>query len=399
MDRQLRHRFEDRIERRLEGMKYCHFDLGGNDAPQPDPAIGQAAQANTAISKEALDFAKRQYEEGKPRQAMMDQVANQVIQKQLELQDKSSAQADDYLNYMKATFRPVEQGLVNDAQAFDTEAKREELAGRAGADVQQAAGAADAATARDLARYGINPADGAYADAAAGSSLNKTAATVGAMNKARTDARAEGRAFKFDVAGLGRNLPGAGATSTGLSINAGNAAVSNAGAPAANARADAATMQSGYGTAITGNNSAGNLYGNIFNSQIQAYNADQQVSAGISSGLGTLGGMGAYKLIFGSSKKFKNKRGNVDAEKVADDVKKMPIDRWRYRKGISADQADHTGPYAEDFQQRFKVGDGKSIHVADGIGVALAAVKGMAKKVDRLDKRVAMIARMGVKNA
>ncbi len=399
MDRQLRHRFEDRIERRLEGMKYCNFDLGGSDAPQPDPAIGQAAQANSALSKEALDFQKQVYEENKPRQAQIDAVSNQVVQKQLELQDKAAAQADDYNSYMKATFRPVEQGLVNDAQNFDTEAKREELAGRAGADVEQAAAASGAATARDLARYGINPADGAYADAAAGSSLNKTAMKVGAMNKARTDARAEGRAFKFDVAGLGRNLPGAGATSTGLAINAGNSAVSDAGAPAANARADAGTMQQGYGTAITGNNSAGNLYSNIFSGQLSAYNADQAASAGMSSGLGRLAGQLGSAYIITSSKKAKNKRGDVDAEKVADDVKKMPIDRWRYRKGISADQADHTGPYAEDFQKRFKLGDGKSIHVADGIGVALAAVKGVAMKVDKLDKRLAMIRRMGVRHA
>jgi len=371
---------------------------GGPEAPQPDPAIGQAAQANAAISKDALDFSKQVYEEGKPRQAMMDAVTNQVVQKQLELQDKSAAQADDYTNYMKSTFRPVEQGLVSDANSFDTAAKREELAGRAGADVQQAIGASGAATARDMARYGINPADGAYADAAAGSSLNRAALTAGAMNKARSDARAEGRAFKFDVAGLGRNLPGAGATSTGLAINAGNSAVSDAAAPGANARADAGTMQQGYGTALRGNDSAGNLYGNIYNGQLRAYSADQQASAGMSSGLGQLAGqLGAAYII--SSKKLKNKRGDVDAEKVADKVKKMPIDRWRYRKGISVDQADHTGPYAEDFQKRFKLGDGKSIHVADGIGVALAAVKGVAKKVEKLDKRLAMIARMGVRNA
>ncbi len=219
------------------------------------------------------------------------------------------------------------------------------------------------------------------------------------MNKARTDARAEGRAFKFDVAGLGRNLPGAGATSTGLAINAGNSAVADAAAPGANARADAATMQQGYGTAITGNNSAGNLYGNIYNGQLNAYNADQNASAGMSSGFGKLAGQLGAAYILSSSRKVKNKRGDVDAEKVAENVKKMPIDRWRYRKGISADQADHTGPYAEDFQKRFKLGDGRSIHVADGIGVALAAVKGVAKKLDKLDKRVAMIARMGVKNA
>ncbi|HWQ39164.1 MAG TPA: hypothetical protein VNM24_11260, partial [Burkholderiales bacterium] len=63
------------------------------------------------------------------------------------------------------------------------------------------------------------------------------------------------------------------------------------------------------------------------------------------------------------------------------------------------DQATHVGPYAEDFAKRFGVGDGKTISVIDAVGVTLAAVKGVAKKVDRLEAKVSRLAKKGVNDA
>jgi hypothetical protein len=80
-------------------------------------------------------------------------------------------------------------------------------------------------------------------------------------------------------------------------------------------------------------------------------------------------------------------------------IRTMPVDRWRYKPGaglaahkrasegkatIVPDAAEHVGPYAEDFQKRFGVGDGKTINVIDAIGVTFAAMKGLAKEVDKL---------------
>lgn len=290
-------RLERKHEERLLGKlrsSICFIDVGGGDAPQPDPAIGKAAEANAEIGREALQFSREQYSDAKARQAKFDPIVEQVIQQQLRLGDKNEAAADDYLNYMKSTFRPIEEGLAKEANEFDTEAKRAELAGKAGADVEQAAAASDAAARRDAARYGINPSDGAFAENLAGSSLNKTIMKIGAMGKARTDARAEGRALKFDVAALGRNLPGAGATASTVAMNAGNTAVNNAAMPGNVARADASAMLSGMGTAVGANTQAGNLYSNIFQGRMQGYQADQTAQAGLYSGLGQLGGMALY---------------------------------------------------------------------------------------------------------
>ncbi len=46
-------------------------------------------------------------------------------------------------------------------------------------------------------------------------------------------------------------------------------------------------------------------------------------------------------------------------------------------------------PYAEDFAREFGVGDGTKINVIDAVGVTLAAVKGVAQKVHRLEARMA----------
>lgn len=383
-----------RMERRMS--KLCSIDLGGPEAPTPDPAIGRAAEANAGIGREALDFSKQQWADQKAIAAKYEPYIQKVLQQQLDLGAKNAAQADDYINYMKGTFRPIEQGLANDATEFDTEAKRNELAGKAASDVEQAAELSDESARREAARYGVNTGDSNFAENLAGSSLNKTILKVGAMNQARTAARAEGRAFKFDVAGLGRNLPGAGATASSVALQAGAGAAGTATIPGTTARADSQVMNQGFNTGMAGNSSAGNLYQGVFDANMRRYGADMQAQAGMWQGLGTLGGMAGYAAIV-SSRGVKVRKGKVDTEAIVEKVKKMPIERWQYKEGV-ADGGEHVGTYSEDFKELFGTeGDGKSIKVVDAIGVTLAAVQGLAKKVDRIENnQAARIAQKGV---
>lgn len=400
-------RIEREYERRTEGRRrrgVCSLDIFPDPpaAPQPDPAIGQAAAANAEVAKEALAFQKQMYEEAKPRQARLDDIVNQVVQQQLQIQEKQAGQADDYINYMKSTFRPVEQRLAQEAMDFDTEARRAELAGQAGADVRQAFGAERERLAREQQAYGIDPTSGRAAGVARKLGIAEAAATSGAMNAARTAARNEGRAFKFDVSGLGRNLPGAGATASTVALQAGNAASGNAALPSQNARADAGMMQEGFRTGIAGYGTAGNIYGNLYDAQLRGWGAQQQADAAASSGLwGGLGQLGGAALYgwFTSEKKSKVRKGGVRDAEIVRKMKGLPVDRWRYKKSASDDQATHVGPYAEDFAKRFGVGDGKTISVIDAVGVTLAAVKGVAKKVDRLEAKVSRLAKKGVNDA
>ena len=66
-------------------------------------------------------------------------------------------------------------------------------------------------------------------------------------------------------------------------------------------------------------------------------------------------------------------------------IKTMPVQRWKY---IGTDEY-HIGPYAADFNERFKVGiDDKGISTVDPAGVSLAAIKELLLIVERQDKLI-----------
>ena len=92
--------------------------------------------------------------------------------------------------------------------------------------------------------------------------------------------------------------------------------------------------------------------------------------------MGTLGS--AWIL---SSSEFKEDLGPVD---ILENVKRLPIRRWKYKKEMGQGEEPHIGPYAEDFKKEFGVGDGKVIALVDYMGVQLAATKKIAEKLDDL---------------
>lgn len=55
--------------------------------------------------------------------------------------------------------------------------------------------------------------------------------------------------------------------------------------------------------------------------------------------------------------------------KVSDKLKKLPLYTWKYK----GDKVKHFGPIAEEFKETFGVGDGKTLHLADVMGVVLAS--------------------------
>jgi hypothetical protein len=59
---------------------------------------------------------------------------------------------------------------------------------------------------------------------------------------------------------------------------------------------------------------------------------------------------------------------------VLETLRKLDINTWRY----AGEDTVHLGPMAQDMQRLFGVGDGKSVHLVDVIGILLAAAKEMA---------------------
>lgn len=84
----------------------------------------------------------------------------------------------------------------------------------------------------------------------------------------------------------------------------------------------------------------------------------------------------AGSIIGISSRELKNILEDVLPETALDGVVKTPVSKWVYK----GENVEHIGPMAEDFQKAFGVGDGKTIHLLDAIGVLFASVQALAAK-------------------
>ena len=81
-----------------------------------------------------------------------------------------------------------------------------------------------------------------------------------------------------------------------------------------------------------------------------------------------------------SSKAAKESKRPVSTPDILAAMKELPVERWKYINH----KEDHIGPYAEDFRDRFGVGDGKTIDMIDAIGVLMASVKALAAELDEV---------------
>jgi hypothetical protein len=196
--------------------------MGKSSAPAPDyrpvaEASRESAQIMAGLGREQLGFARQQYAEISP-------YLRQIAERQMAAQDEQMRQARDYYRYQTETFRPVERGLVAEAQKFNTEEYRNQLAQQAAADAGRAFGLTQQASQRASAAMGVNPASGRFAGMQQQANTQLAAQRAGAMTGTRQQAQQMGFARRLDVTGLGRNLPGASAAAYGGATAAGTAA-------------------------------------------------------------------------------------------------------------------------------------------------------------------------------
>lgn len=332
-------------------------------------ASEESARIMAGLGREQLDFSKLQYAENKP---LMDRIINS----QMAMQDEQLAQGRDYYSYMKNTYRPLEQEMVDKARSYNTDAHREQMAQQAAADAGLAFQNTKAASARNMASMGVNPNSGRFAGAEAASNLGLSAMKANAMTGTRRQAEALGDAKMMDAIGMGRGLPGASSGAYSAALGAGNSAGQNsqmAGHQYMQGMGQAAgTYNMGFQNQMQG-------LGSILNAQTSIYNNSGNATASmLGAGLGMFG-------AFMSTKQAKDKVANVNAEALSRQVAKIPVDRWRYKPGV-ADEGEHVGPYAEDLA-KLTGGDGKSIDVISALGVNLAAAKGLGQRVAKLERQ------------
>lgn len=265
-------------------MRHPGFNKKDSAAPDYRPLAEASAESNkimAELGQKQLDFAKLQYDDNLP-------MFQKLVAQQLAIGDQSQAQADEYYSYMKDTFRPVEQGLVEDANNFNTDAYREQEATKAAAEAGAAFSNTQESNARALSSMGVNPNSGRFNGTTNRNALAGAAIRTGAMNGAREKAETVGYAKRMDAAGLGRNLTGASQGAYGLALNAGNSAAGNQVAPGAQYQAGMAvgTNTIGQGRQMY----QGGLQG-VLNAQTSVYNANQ----------GDDGTMGAVGTVAGAA--------------------------------------------------------------------------------------------------
>lgn len=250
----------------------------------PDTSgMNAAALAQSKLSSDQLDWFKKVYDESAPDRAQAKVNAQKVTDANLSMMDTQTAIAKDYNDHNKSTFRPLEKGIVADAQAYDTQGRRDSEAGKAMADVTQQLDIADQSQQRDLERAGVDPSSGRALALKGAQGLNLASIKAGAGMKARNAVETQGFARRMDAASLGRGLSSAQATAAGLSLNAGSAGLNSSMTPIQVTSSGAGLMQSGFSGAMQGNSSAGNMFGNIAGIQNQANASNNAIWSGLGS--------------------------------------------------------------------------------------------------------------------
>ena len=312
--------------------------MGSKGAPPPDyqplaDASADAARIQAGLGRDQLAFAREQYDRSAP---VLEQIANQ----QIAAQDEQMSQARDYYNYQKDTYRPLERGLVADAQNFNTEAYQNQVASQAAADAGRAFGIGQQQNQRAMASMGANPNSGRFAGMQNATGLQQAAMRANAMTGARNQAQQMGYARKLDAAGLGRGLAGASAAAYGGASNAGSMAGQNAQSAGQNYMGN---MAIGSGTIGAGQQMQIGGLGNILNNQTSAYvNTAGSVLGDIG---GALGGAAAAKTAF-SDRRIKE---NI-VEVAIDQRTALPLYEFNYKEEFGDPTIRYVGVMADEVE-------------------------------------------------
>ena len=362
------------------------FNKGGSAAPEPDKNIGRAARMQAETGKAWLGFAKDQFAIANKRQESLDATTLKIGNQQIEASDRAMLASQQDRDRYTSTFIPMQDRFIAEANAYDSPERQAQVAAEARADVETSLAERKGAGARQAASMGVSPASGRYAGIDRATDLQGALAGAGAENNARKMVQDRGMALRADAINMGNGLPAQSAAAAGLGLTAGNSVL--AGQQGANAQAIGATsiMENGYRGAMAGYAGQASTLNSLYGNQLAAWNANQQAeSSGISGlfqGIGSIAGA----AITLSSKHAKHKAKKVAEGAALEAIKGLPIQSWNYKPGLGADKGEgrHIGPYAQDFTKATGSGDGTVLHLADAVGVTMAAVKDVDAKLEAM---------------
>lgn len=264
-----------------------------SSAPPPDPRLIDAQLKSMGIQDSLIEQILRNSNDALPLQKEQMQFGLKTAK-----QAYDDSQADRSFALGRRTMLSGAQDqLFKDAQGFNTEARRAELAGQAIGDVTQAFDAARGQQTRALQASGINPNSGRFAATQNAVTMQQALGQAAAANKTRQAARAEGYMLNDRASNalagypsMASGLSAQGAGYGGLGLNYANAGLQG--------------MNSGFGM---GAQVAGQMGGNatsMFNAEANYKNSQDQIAASsnpMNTLIGAAAGAGMAYLTGGMS--------------------------------------------------------------------------------------------------
>jgi hypothetical protein len=364
-------------------------DLFGGSEPDYS-GMNRAAERSAALGDRSFDWFTKEYARTAPDRQKAQQEASAITQAQLATMEQQNALAKDYSDYNKSTFRPLEQRMVADAQAYDTPERRKAEADAAVADVNSQVAQQRQATQMDLARSGVSPESMKSQALMASGDINAARLAAGAASGARSKVEATGYARMADAASLGRGLPSAQATAVQTGIQAGSAGLGASQAGLSAGMSGAGLMQTGFQQGLQGAGQAGSIFGKVgdLQSATRGQNLDFQARM-FDSAMKGMGGMMA------SDPKVKKNRKVVKPADSMEGLRKTPIEDWQYdptKGGPEDGDTVRTGPMADAANKN--LGDdvapnGEMLNVASMLGVVANSVKDVDARLSKLEQRKA----------
>ena len=211
-------RSDAHYETLIEGkLRYCF----GGDPPDPDPRLGQASLEMAGAARDQLNFNRQVYEEGRPRQARMDSLAEQLVTQQMAMADEGRERSHELWRRWQNEFAPMESAFAREAGQAGGTADQEAFASRAAADFETAQAVQRGALERNMASMGVNPNSPRFMAAQRANELMAAATRAGMMNAGRQRAVDRGLALKGQAINVGRGLPALGMNNDQLALSAG----------------------------------------------------------------------------------------------------------------------------------------------------------------------------------
>jgi len=256
-----------------------------NFKPLADAALKQAEMANE-LAKEQFAWAREKYEGDSV-------ISRQVVEAALERQRRNDENAIADRERYERIYQPLEDKLAAEALDYASPERMELNASRAQAAVAQQFDASRKRALQNLQGFGVDPSSLRYAALDRQANVQQGAAEAAAGNQERDRTEMVGRALRSEAINVGRGYPGQIAGTYGTALQSGNQGVNSALATTASG---ANTMGTGTQWAGTGNQAlgtAGNMMNMGYQNQLDAWNAQQSMSSGLGSLLGTGLGMAA----------------------------------------------------------------------------------------------------------